>query len=88
MQINHIEATLTDCKTGKPIPEGTPAAFVLNPKPGVEGIKSLDYVKDITVYAEGYHLKTVPLGQVIRVGFGPFAVQVMILGTICLEPLE
>ncbi len=88
VQINRIEATLTDCKTDKPIPEGIPSAFVLNPKEGVHEIKTLDDVKDVTVYAEGYHPKTVPKGMIIRVGFGPFAVQVMVLGTICLDPSD
>lgn len=88
VQINRIEATLMDSKTGKPIAEGTPSAFVLNPKEGVHEIKTLDDVKDVTVYAEGYHPKTVPKGMIITVGFGPLAIQVMVLGAIYLNPLD
>lgn len=88
VQINRIEATLKNCKTGEPIPEGTPAAFVLNPKPGVEEIRSAADTESITVYAEGYHPATVKNFQVLTVGFGPLAVRVIFLGTICLEPLD
>jgi hypothetical protein len=90
IQISEIWATLTNCKTGQPLPEGTPVTFTVNLKPGKEKPEHISDIESITVSAPGFKPKEVkgPFSavKVSIPGPMPITIQVINLGTVCLEP--
>jgi hypothetical protein len=90
IQISEIWATLTNCKTGQPLPEGTPVTFTVNLKPGKEKPEHISDIESITVSAPGFKPKEIkgPFSavKVSIPGLIPITIQVINLGTVCLEP--
>jgi hypothetical protein len=90
IQISEIWATLTNCKTNQPLPQGTPVTFTVNLKPGKEKPEHISDIESITVSAPGFKPKEVkgPFSavKVSIPGPIPITIQVINLGTVCLEP--
>jgi len=90
IQISEIWATVTNCKTGQPLPEGTPVTFTVNLKPGKEKPEHISDIESITVSAPGFKPKEIkgPFSavKVSIPGLIPITIQVINLGTVCLEP--
>jgi hypothetical protein len=90
IQISEIWATVTNCKTGQPLPQGTPVTFTVNLKPGKEKAEHISDIESITVSAPDFEATTVqgPF-TAIKVsipGPSPITIQVINLGTVCLKP--
>jgi hypothetical protein len=90
IQISEIWATVTNCKTGQPLPEGTSVTFTVNLKPGKEKPEHISDIESITVSAPGFKPKEIkgPFSavKVSIPGLIPITIQVINLGTVCLEP--
>nr|BAL59185.1 hypothetical protein HGMM_OP3C340 [Candidatus Acetothermum autotrophicum] len=87
IQISEIWATVLNCNTGQPLPQGTPVTFTVNLKPGKEKPEHISDIESITVSAPGFEATTVqgPF-TAFRVSGPGFSFQVINLGTVCLKP--
>jgi hypothetical protein len=92
IQISEIWATVTNCSTGQPLPEGTQVTFTVNLKAGVEKLQSVSDIDRITVSAPGFEPTTVQnfTVQTVSVPSLPpapsISIKIINVGTVCLKP--
>jgi hypothetical protein len=92
IQIHELWATITNCSTGQPLPEGTLVTFTIHLKPGVQKLQNVSDLDSITVAVPGFEPVTVKTFTVQTVTVPslppapPVSIKIINVGTVCLKP--